>query len=79
MIWQGKMQPHFNKLKGRILSIYAISDTIAGSCVKVFSWSAGGLADTEITLESDAGHKLFFIPRDIWLEPIIKWIKDVQK
>jgi hypothetical protein len=74
-----EMYPDFNKLKGRILSIYAASDTIAGSCKEAFSMATKELVKTEITLENDAGHKLFFVPGDIWLEPIIKWINEGQK
>jgi hypothetical protein len=41
--------------------------------------AAKGIAATEIKLESNAGHKLFFVPMDIWLEPIINWSNDVQQ
>ena len=74
-----KMYPNFKKLKGRILSIYATSDSIASSCDEAFSVAAKGIAATEIKLESDAGHKLFFVPKDIWLEPIINWSNDGQQ
>jgi hypothetical protein len=38
--------------------------------------SEKGLNSTEIKLESDAGHKLFFTPQEIWLDPIINWINN---
>ncbi|WP_022665997.1 alpha/beta hydrolase [Desulfospira joergensenii] len=70
-----KMYPDFRKLKGRILSIYAESDKIAGSCNQAFSHAAKGLSNTEIKLKSNAGHRLFFTPDDIWLSPMFEWIK----
>jgi len=57
-----KMYPDFKKLNGRILSVYATSDSIAGSCEKAFSAASKGFSSTEIKLKSDAGHKLF-LPR----------------
>ena len=74
VIAQNKMYPDFQKLKGRILSIYATSDSLASSCEKAFSMASEGLSSTEIKLESDAGHRLFFAPKEIWLAPVIKWI-----
>jgi hypothetical protein len=68
------LYPDFSGLRGRILSIYASSDTIAGSCSQAFSNSGSGLADTEIELESDKGHQLFFAPETVWLEPMRGWL-----
>ena len=68
------MYPDFKDLKGRIFSIYAVSDTVAGSCGENFSMASAGLSDTEIKLESDAGHRLFFAPDEIWLAPVLKWL-----
>lgn len=68
------MYPDFSNLKGRILSIYANSDTVAGSCSQAFSRSAGGLADTELVIDSDKGHRLFFAPQAEWLTPVTGWL-----
>lgn len=73
-----KMYPDFNLLQGRMLSIFAASDTIAGSCKEAFSMASNGLSGTEVKLESDAGHKLFFTPADIWTTPVMKWINKSQ-
>ena len=67
--------PDYQTLKGRFLSIYASSDSMAGSCGRFFSVLAGGTSTTEITLESDGGHRLFFEPEKIWLDPVIKCIR----
>lgn len=69
-----KMYPDFSRLQGRILSIYASSDAVADSCGGAFSMASAGLGDTEIKLNSDAGHQLFFTPQKIWLDPVVNWI-----
>jgi hypothetical protein len=66
--------PDFIQLKGDFLSIYASSDSIASSCQKVFSKAIIGISNQEITLKSDKGHKLFFQPEDIWIEPVMTWL-----
>ena len=72
------LYPDFSGLKGRILSIYANSDTIASSCAQSFSASGSGLTDTEIELESDKGHKLFFGPDTVWLDPMRGWLAGLE-
>lgn len=69
-----KMYPDFSRLKGRILSVYATSDTVANSCEGSFTQASAGLADTEVKLTSDKGHRLFFTPEAIWIDPIINWL-----
>jgi hypothetical protein len=66
--------PDFTQLKGDFLSIYASSDLIASSCHKVFSKAIIGISNKEVTLKSDKGHKLFFQPEDIWIEPVMIWL-----
>jgi predicted esterase len=66
--------PDFTKLKGDFLSIYASSDSIAGSCKAAFSQAILGISIEEVELESDKGHKLFFQPADIWVEPVLTWL-----
>ena len=67
--------PDFTQLKGDFLSIYASTDSIASSCKKVFSKAIIGISNKEITLNSDKGHKLFFWPEVIWIEPVMAWLK----
>lgn len=66
--------PDFTQLKGNFLSIYASSDSIASSCQNVFSNSIIGTCYQEITLKSNEGHRLFFEPKDIWIDPLMDWI-----
>ena len=65
--------PDYRTLKGRFLSIYASSDPVASSCNSFFSAASEGISITEIKLESDGGHTLFFKPETIWLNPVILW------
>jgi len=69
-----KLYPDFTKLKGKILSVYATSDSVAGSCSQAFSMASQGMTETEITIESTAGHRLFFAPDQIWLSPVLEWV-----
>ena len=73
------LYPDFNNIKGRILSIYADSDTVAASCEKSFLNSTDGMVFNEIKLKSKSGHRLFFKPEDIWVTPTIKWVNDSDK
>lgn len=70
-----KGYPDFTKLKGNFLSIYAASDKIAGSCGPAFAQDRGGFSAREIVLDNAAGHQLFFRPADIWVEPVVGWLK----
>ena len=72
------MYPDFGKLKGRMLSIYASSDSIAGSCEGAFAQAPKGLSSMEIILKSELGHRLFFTPSDVWIDPIVDWINKGQ-
>ena len=71
--------PDFTRLKGDFLSIYASSDTIASSCQNVFSSTIIGTCYREITLKSDKGHRLFFEPKSIWIDPVMTWLNERKK
>jgi predicted esterase len=70
-----KAYPNYSLLKGNILSIYATSDKIAGSCNQAFSQIKEGTTVKEIAVENAAGHQLFFKPVNAWVEPVISWLK----
>ena len=70
--------PDYRTLKGRFLSIYAASDSVAGSCNSAFSTVSEGISSTEIKLESDGGHRLFFMPEKVWVDPVVNWIRQVK-
>jgi len=62
--------PEPSTIKGTFLSLYANSDKIAENCNAVLLSSGQGLSSREIILDSPEGHRLFFKPDRIWLEPI---------
>ena len=68
--------PDFTGLKGNFLSVYASSDSIASSCNELFSKANKEISNKEVKLESEKGHKLFFAPEDIWIEPVMVWIEE---
>ena len=70
-----KGYPDFGTLKGNFLSLYAASDKIAGSCGPAFTQVREGFSAKEIVLDNPAGHQLFFKPVDIWVEPVVGWLK----
>jgi hypothetical protein len=74
-----KSYPDYSRLKGNLLSVYATSDKVAGSCNDAFSQSKKDVSIKEIALESAAGHQLFFKPTDVWLEPVMGWLKQKNK
>ncbi|NOX32413.1 MAG: alpha/beta hydrolase [Deltaproteobacteria bacterium] len=65
-------------LKGRILSIYDINDSICGSCETAFKLAAGGISSKEIKLTVGKGHGTFYQPRKEWLIPVVKWINSSE-
>ncbi len=64
------------RLKGRILSIYATGDLVAGSCRDAIAQSSGeGLTFKETRIKSGKGHGLFYQPRPEWIEPSTRFAK----
>ncbi|QGY39663.1 hypothetical protein GM415_05870 [Pseudodesulfovibrio cashew] len=58
------------RLKGRLYSIYAGSDMVAGSCRQATAQSSGkGLTFRETRIKSNKGHGLFYQPRPEWIQP----------
>jgi len=59
-------------LRGRLLSIYDASDRVAGSCQRAFERAAIAESD-EVVLQAGRGHALFWSPRTVWIDPVVKW------
>jgi pimeloyl-ACP methyl ester carboxylesterase len=60
------------RLRGRILSIYDASDRVAGSCRAAFE--KGKLSESEeLVLDTGLGHGLFWSPRAVWIDEVVKW------
>jgi len=64
-------------LTGNVLSIYAFTDELAGSCQELFSFSEGkGLSRyDEILLQVGTGHGILYQPLDEWTLPVLQWAK----
>jgi pimeloyl-ACP methyl ester carboxylesterase len=73
-----KSYPDVTRLKGNFLSLYASSDKIAGSCRSTFPRDSADFSAREIVLESAAGHQLFFKPVDLWVDPVVAWLKSAR-
>ncbi|MDH5805801.1 MAG: cupin domain-containing protein [Gemmatimonadota bacterium] len=61
-------------LRGRILSIFDSSDTMAGSCQPLFDVAGELVVDREIVLDTGLMHGTFYRPIEEWLAPVIEWI-----
>lgn len=66
--------PDFGRLKGRFFSEIADTDTVAEPCVKYFDKSGEGCSFKETIFKNSAGHKLFFAPESLWVDPIFTWL-----
>jgi len=61
-------------LKGRVLSIYDASDTVAESCSGLMVTQGDDLAWSEIELSTGDGHATFYRPDPVWIEPLVDWL-----
>jgi dienelactone hydrolase len=61
-------------LRGRVLSIYEVSDPIAGSCKEAFSRSVVRPEFKELRLEVGGGHGAFYRSMPEWLDPVVQWV-----
>jgi len=65
------------RLRGRLLSLYDVTDGWMGSCREVFAENAE-LTTREIVLEAGLppgmGHSLFFSPEKVWMDTTARWI-----
>ncbi len=62
-------------LKGRVLSIFDYKDNTFSSCGDMFENSSGGLEHNEIILKDGGRRGVFFEPKDLWIKPMMNWIK----
>jgi hypothetical protein len=60
------------RMKGRILSIYDTADEVAGTCQGAFD-EAPQAESEEIVFHTGLGHGLFYSPRPVWIDEVIKW------
>ena len=60
-------------IAGRMLSIYEASDEMGISCQPLFSRSSRASVFKEVRLETGLAHGEFYIPRQEWVDPTVKW------
>lgn len=67
-------------LSGHVLSIYDATDHLAGSCAPLFEQAAaagkGPVSSEEIEIDTGHGHGAFYEPRDAWVVPMVRWLKE---
>jgi acetyl esterase/lipase len=68
-----------DRLKGRFLSLYDVTDGWMGSCSEMFAGNAE-VTTKEIVLEAGLppgmGHSLFFTPHKAWMDAAVRWIDE---
>ena len=65
--------PQIN-LKGRVLSIFEVSDEFGQSCMPLAERSHGIAAFHELSLDTGLGHGAFYRADPDWLDPTVAWI-----
>jgi hypothetical protein len=58
--------------QGRVLAIRDRVDTEAGPCARYFP-AAPGLDFSEIVLDVNRGHGLFYTPERVWIDPVVEF------
>ncbi len=66
-------------VNGNVLSIFEDSDTLAGSCKKLLQRNSEISSFHEIKLSTGKGHGAFYLPRAVWIEPLLTWIEGDQE
>jgi hypothetical protein len=66
------LQRHAWRMRGRILSLYDAADKVAGTSKEAFD-KAPQVESKEIVLQTGLGHGLFYSPRLVWVDEVVKW------
>ncbi len=61
------------QLTGHVLSIFEESDA-PGTCRKIVGRSKNIQSFKEIKTQTGKAHGTFFLPRDVWMQPVFDWI-----
>ena len=61
-------------LKGRVLSIFEVSDEFGQSCLPLAERSHGIAAFHELSLDTGLGHGAFYRADPDWLDPTVAWL-----
>lgn len=60
-------------VSGNIFSIYEESDVIAGSCKELVQRNDEISSFRELKLSTGKEHGAFYLPRAVWVEPLLAW------
>lgn len=60
-------------VSGNILSVYEESDTFAGSCKELVGRNDEISSFRELELSTGKEHGAFYLPRSVWVEPLLAW------
>jgi len=63
-------------VSGNIFSIYEESDTIGGSCKELVQRNNEVGSFRELELSTGKGHGAFYLPRAVWVDPLLAWIEE---
>lgn len=64
-------------LSGHVLSISEATDEATKDCSGLAKHSRTLRTKSEITINTGAGHGAFYLPKEVWLEPTLRWIHDL--
>ena len=64
---------------GNILSIHEKSDAMVGSCEKLLPRNDNAGSFTEFEISTGKEHGAFYLPRAVWVEPLLAWIREAKK
>ena len=62
--------------KGGAIAIYEESDAIAGSCKELVQRNDEISSFRELKLSTGKEHGAFYLPRAVWVEPLLAWIDE---
>jgi len=62
-------------VSGNIFSIYEASDAMAGSCASLASRNEELSSFTEFETSTGKEHGAFYLPREVWVGPLLAWIE----
>jgi hypothetical protein len=63
-------------VSGNIFSIYEDSDAIAGSCKELVRRNDEISSFRELKLSTGKEHGAFYLPRAVWVEPLLAWVDE---
>lgn len=67
-------QPELS-LSGHVLSISEASDESTSACEGLAGHAQSLKSSSEITIDTGAGHGAFYLPREVWVNPVLQWVR----